>query len=93
MVLNDQQKESLQISQQAEIKKQRFIGKLRPKPGQKVWMLNVVTAEIKEAPMDVQFSVIGKKISNIKVQPNCFYCVAINKENAEKHFRKIIESI
>ncbi len=93
MLKVDYKSDQVVDQKQAEIKKQRFIGKLRPKLGQKVWMLNILTAEIKDAPMDVQFSVIGKKISNIKVQPNCFYCVAINKENAEKHFRKIIETL
>ncbi len=73
--------------------KSRFIGTLRPKPGQRVWRLNTVTAEIAPAPMDVQLSVIGKKIGNIRVEPDCLYCVAINKANAEKHFCNMIERL
>ncbi len=73
--------------------KSRFIGTLRPKPGQKVWKLNTVTAAIDPAPMDVQLSVIGKKVGNIKIEPNCLYCVAINKANAERKFCNMIERL
>jgi hypothetical protein len=73
--------------------KHRFIGTVRPKPGQRVWRLNTVTAAIDPAPMDVQLSVIGKKVGNIRVEQDCLYCVAINKANAERKFCTMIERL
>lgn len=80
------------------VKKQKYLATLRPKPGQKLFRLNLDTAEI-DAPgleTSVSFSVSGgkpKKESKLQVEKNCLYCVALNKKNAEKKFIKMLESL
>jgi hypothetical protein len=93
MLLKEIQADKTEVKNIAPVKRTRWVGTLRPKPGQRVFRLNTLTAVIEPAPMDVQLSVIGKKIGNIRVEPDCLYCVALNKENAEKKFIKLIEKI
>lgn len=88
----DEERVKTEITKQV-IKQKRWVGKLEPKPGQFTWELDLVTSEIKHAVIDeVRHDLRGKAHKRIFIKENSLYCCAINRENAEKHFKKLINS-
>jgi len=70
------------------------MGKLRPKPGQKVWQCNLVDGEVKEAEFDDStVNMLAPHKKKVRVKPGHIYAVAINKANAEKKFVKYLSTI
>lgn len=78
------------------VKKQKVtIAKLRPKPGQKVWQLDIDNRLISIAEEDEpKVLVLGKNrtktIRGIKYKDHHLYCVAINYANAERKFVQML---
>lgn len=72
------------------------------RPGHRIFELNLDTSEIKPAEVKQQV-VMGKIMRNkhhthyrdfveIISNKNCLYCPALNAENAEKRFNKLIKA-
>lgn len=77
-------KESAEVRQ---IEKQVIHQRLRPKPGQKVWELDLNTGLIGEAKIEqVSATIKGSVHKKIIMRPGCIYEVAINAKNADKKF-------
>lgn len=79
-------------------------GTFRPRPGQKMWELNLATAIITEAEYEEEVVALveskniitGKKngvtqkiIKKLIRKENCLYWPAVNWHNADKHFHKL----
>lgn len=82
---------SVQQKQQVE---REFIGSIKPKNGHIVFEINVLTLEIVPAKFDelaiLKFT--SEKLKRtITINKDCVYISALNKENALKKFRKVIE--
>jgi len=90
-------KPGIEIQAQKQIdKKKLFIGNMSIRPGMKCYEMNFKTGEISEAKYDsVDIVVTGGAINKISrkiiTKENCLYCVAINKNNAEKKFLKLFK--
>jgi len=96
--LQQEIKDKIKSADQREIKKElKLIGKLTPKPGQKVWKLNLTTEKVTEAAVEVIASfMVGKKHveqRKLVVENDCWYVAAINKENACRKFLKMLNNI
>lgn len=78
---------------------------IKPKPGQKVYQLDLDTGLITEAEYkkervelvesinlitDEKMGLVPKIIKDIERKPNCRYWPAINAENANRHFHKLL---
>lgn len=83
----------------------QILKKLKPKPGQRVFELNLKEAIIREAELDEEYvfvdqnrnlitgdatGVSTRKVKKLVVKEGCIYCVAINAENADKQFHKML---
>jgi cytochrome c2 len=74
------------------IKKSKLIGKLIPQKGHKCFEINVKTGEINEAKYSyVGFDLNGKVRRDIATKENCVYITALNKANAGKKMKKMIQ--
>lgn len=86
-------------------KTEKVIATLRPKPGQKVWELNlktrlIVKAEYKDEKVKIIQAVnmvtrrpqgmVSRVVRDVDRKENCLYCCAINAENADKQFFKML---
>lgn len=87
-----------EVRQTKEERQEKFIGQILPYSGHKVFSLNKVTGELKEAKFTkiaIDFSdakagqISGHK--RIDVEENCVYCSALNKKNAIKRFEKMLK--
>lgn len=94
------------ISEQTEVhslkpvkKEVRILTTLKPKPGQKIFELNLTTAIINEVlPDEKSESIDFKKAANndfsvkrkLTMNKNCIYCCAINAKNADKKFHRML---
>lgn len=80
-------------------------GVFKPKPGQKMWELNLATGIIVEADYDEEViavveskNIITGKVNGVTDQvkkklirkENCLYWPAINWQNADKQFHKLL---
>jgi hypothetical protein len=78
---------------------------LTPKPGQKCYELNLKTMIISEATFDVErvefvaavnlftglpTNATTRVVRDVIRNDDCLYCVAINHQNADKHFHKML---
>lgn len=91
--------EATEMHAVAPVKRQKVsFGKLRPKPGQKVWQCDLSNGQITEA-IEEDAKAFVKKDGSAKIQrqikllDNHWYCVAINKANAERKFIIHLEKI
>lgn len=97
--LNRHTPQATEMHAVAQARRQKVIlGKLRPKPGQKVWECNMANGQIAECEEEAAEARLNKDgsarvVRNIKVKDNHLYCVAINRENAERKFIKQVETI
>ena len=92
--------DKLQVSDEKPVeKKEVLIHTFRPQPGQKCWQYNFKTGKVTEAEYQMQnisYIRAGEKNGvhrKIKMNTDCIYEVAINKENAIRKFRKKISNI
>jgi hypothetical protein len=90
---HDLDKAEIHARKQEERQKQ-LLGSLRIRPGQKIWELDLVTKEIREAEYEkapANFAtVVNGGVSPIRhqliVRENCLYEVALNGNNARRKF-------
>jgi len=94
------QPDQIEVTAQKQIAKQEvFLGRLRPKPGQKIYQWNLQTYVISEVEFDEVLAEIQledgqyKVKKKIKVLPGHLYACAINYKNAGKQFAKMINKI
>ena len=93
------QPDQIEVTAQKQIAKQEvFLGRLRPKPGQKIYQWNLQTYVISEVEFDeVTAQVLpdgsSKIKKKIKTKPGHLYACAINYKNAGKQFAKMINKI
>lgn len=87
-VKNFRKKEQIQ-------RKQKFLGKLKPKKGHKIWCFNMSTGELTLAKFektDVDFLAVKNneipKNRKIQATENCIYFSALNVGNAIKKLEK-----
>ena len=74
------------------IKKSKLIGKLTPQKGHKCYEINVKTGEINEAKYSyVGYDLNGLVKKEIATKENCVYITALNKANAGKKMKKMIQ--
>jgi hypothetical protein len=78
----------------------KLIGRLKPKPGQTCFKLNLCTGEVSIATFeskDIHYSKIVKGDMVVRnkllVEKDCIYTTALNKFNAIKHFRRILKPL
>lgn len=76
----------------AEVNKKMLVDSIHPYPGQKLYELNMVTGELKEAEIKSTNASFhqGGIIKNVIIKENCNYVAAINIANAQKKFFKAI---
>lgn len=83
----------------------RLLNQLKPKPGQKIFGVYVKTGEAVEAKVEwrdptaeemnaairkgIHHSKVAKK-GKLVIEEDFFYCVALNKRNAEKKFLQVV---
>ena len=81
------------VRSKEEIRQVKFLGALIPKPGQSCWQLEVATGIVTPAEVDAVNVTYGADIkvkAKITVKPGHLYLTAINKENAERKFIKML---
>lgn len=88
-------KDKIEISvQQKQQIEREFIGSLKPKNGHIVFEINVKTGKIIPAVFDdlgiIKFTGEAFK-KTITINKDCVYISAMNKTNALKKFRKVLE--
>lgn len=85
--------DKISITNQKEVNKEvKFLGKIRPHPGQKLWELNLKTGWIQEIVVDdVTVNLKGGVSKKFMVKENCMYTVAINIKNANRKFIKMTQ--
>jgi hypothetical protein len=79
-------------------KEKQLVGRLVKRPGQIVFQLDMTTREISEAEYEVatvDFNKVAKhQVGQLNhkliIKENHLYCVAINRQNADKHFMKML---
>lgn len=85
-------KEEVVITGQKEQeKKLQFIGSLKPHKGQKCWELDLATGIIRPAEIkSITAELTGAVHRQIIIKPKHLYCVALNLENADRKFVKML---
>lgn len=91
-------RESVQVVAQAEqATRKEYKGTLRLKKGMKLYELNLKTQEIKEAQYQSITAQTGRLGAGVRkaliMQPNCLYEAAINQQNAQRKFGKMVKKI
>lgn len=88
-------KEEIKVHAQKQEERQRkFIGSFIKHKGQTVWEVDLKTQEIKPAEFTEEFATINGGVKrNIIKKEFHWYCVAINKKNAERKFNKMAEIV
>src|SRR5690348_16249236 len=73
---------------QKDIKKQTVhLGRVKVRPGQSLWELNISTLEVVPVKYDVTaVGIDGSINSQVITKEDHLYCVAINKKNAVRKF-------
>jgi hypothetical protein len=91
------QKNSEPVEEVVQVKKgRRYKGRYVLKSGHKIWEINLVTNECKEAEYDKDINVDFQTKNTVKVlveKENCIYIPCLNEENARKKFDKIITKV
>lgn len=76
------------------VKKTKCIKSFAPKPGQKMFQLDLSTMIITEAKLTNEKIVVTKIGGHVKRDivrnENCIYCAALNSKNADKRFHKML---
>lgn len=93
--LQESIKDKVESAEQREIKKALILfGHLKPQRGQKVYELDITTHQIKEAAIEIT-ATFRKGADNRKlvVKNDCWYAVAINRENACRKFLKMLNNL
>ncbi len=65
----------------------RKIGSMFLRRGQRLFEVNKITLEVREARYEK--STDGKSPSRLIVNPDCWYCPAINQKNAIRKFTQL----
>ena len=90
-------KDKIKSAEERELKKQlKHVGLLTPKPGQKVYKLNLTTESVDMATIELSCEFVNGKViekRKLKVENDCWYVAAINKENACRKFLKMLNNI
>lgn len=87
--------DEIKIHSQKEEKRQVKVGSITRQPGQLIFSINLRTQEIEEVEFDdkvINFETGGVNMK-INKKENHWYCAALNKENAFKHFNHMAEEI
>ena len=76
-------------------KKTNLVGQVTPQPGHKAWELCLKTLEFDEVfPEVTGVNMITKKTERrLQVKDGHIYCFALNKQNAEKRFIKMLHKL
>jgi hypothetical protein len=88
----------VKIEKQAQQEKQvKFLGKIKPHRGHKIWEVNLENGTIKLAALEgqtVDFNQAAKKApgssKKLMAQPGCRYIAALNKKNVLKKLHKLL---
>lgn len=77
----------------------KYISTLKPQKGQRVFELNLATGIINEATFKIENEVVDFKKAvmgdmsvrrRLQVNKDCIYCCALNPQNADKRFHKML---
>ncbi len=76
------------------VEKRRHIESLKPRPGHRIWELNLddgLIREVKPERVDAVPGEFGHKVvKKVTMKEGCIYCTALNAANADKKFMKMI---
>lgn len=83
-----------EVVNQRQVESQKLISRWNIHPGHKVWELNIKEGLIREAKIEevtVQLGKLGPvKRSKVIQKDGCLYCSALNANNADKRFMKML---
>lgn len=87
-----------EIKAEQQIKKEKLIHRFKIHPGHRVWQIDLTTKIITEATDYEEYVEVKKNGRSVKrkklvVKENHLYCSALNADNADKHFIKMIYGI
>lgn len=83
--------EEIKIVNQKDVRKEvKHLGKIKMHKGQKLFDLDMKTGMIKEAELQEVLNIKGEKKRKLIAKPEHLYAPAINLENAERKFLKMI---
>lgn len=91
------QDEVVIVDQQQAKKEIKFLGTRYPSPGHKCFELNIKTGEVTLAEFtkqNIQFQQAKDSVAVSKkviTKENCIYTTALNKKNAIKRFKKMLD--
>lgn len=90
--LSNIEPDKLKVTDERPVKKEsRFLGSMRSYNGHKIWQLELATTAITEVEFDsINYKLKGGTQKNIITKKGFLYCSALNIENAEKKFKKMI---
>jgi hypothetical protein len=74
---------------------ERVVGKLKIRPGQLTYELNVKTGNVTLAQIDwiETQNAVDKSVVHIKANPFCLYCTAMNEPNAHRRFKRMLKKL
>jgi len=92
--LQDKIQDKAKVVDQRQVEKSVKVQSLVPKPGHRVWELDLGEKVIREAEIvrvDAKPGVMGVKVvKRVNMRPGCIYCTALNAKNADKRFMKML---
>lgn len=89
--LQDKIQDKAKVVDERQVEKSVKVQSLVPKPGHRVWELDLGEKVIREAEIvrvDAKPGVMGVK--RVNMRPGCIYCTALNAKNADKRFMKML---
>ena len=97
IILNEKQREQIELIRQKEIKKgTQYQGTVRVQHGCIMWELNTTTGKIRASEIELVATLVNKRVTYRKkllLKPDCLHVQAVNKMNAERKFKKMIEKL
>lgn len=85
-----------EIVAQKQVEKRLDLATLKPKPGHRIWELDIKEGLIREVQLkdtgdlDLKRGAMGARVRKLVTRDGCLYCSALNADNADKKFMKMI---
>jgi len=86
-----------EVKAEATVEKFKYLGRMKIKPNQRCFELDLATMKVKEVeyftPSDtIEWGKVEPKNKKMLIRPNCDYVIKLNIKNAIKYFDKKYET-